>query len=177
MDAVSLRDLYDHHAWAMDRVLARAAEVPREQAAKPWGAAGGLTAILDHILSAERAWLTRFQARSRVAWVDAETVADVQRRWVVLQAEGRAYLAGLEPADLPRYPHPRDRRTLGWGDPHDRRTLGAAITHVLMHGAQHTAEAAELLTQLGHSPGQLDYLEFLDIRERTFPLLPPGRQG
>ena len=170
MDAVSLRDLYDHHAWAMDRVLARAAEVPREQAAKPWGAAGGLTAILDHILSAERAWLTRFQARSRVAWVDAETVADVQRRWVVLQAEGRAYLAGLEPADLnrplARYPHPRDRRT-----------LGAAITHVLMHGAQHTAEAAELLTQLGHSPGQLDYLEFLDIRERTFPLLPPGRQG
>ena len=37
MDAVSLRDLYDHHAWSMDRLLARAAEVPREQAAKPWG--------------------------------------------------------------------------------------------------------------------------------------------
>ena len=63
MDAVSLRDLYDHHAWSMDRLFARAAEVPQEQAAKPWGAAGGLTAILDHILSAERAWLTRFQAR------------------------------------------------------------------------------------------------------------------
>ena len=166
MDAVSLRDLYDHHAWSMDRLLPLALEVPPEQAAKPWGAAGGLTAILDHILSAERAWLTRFQARSRVARADAETVAEVRARWVVLQAEMRAFLADLEPADLARllsrYPHPRDRGT-----------LGAAIMHVLMHGAQHRAEAAELLTQLGHSPGQLDYMEFLDIRERTLPLLSP----
>ena len=166
MDPVALRDLYDHHAWSMDRLLARALEVPREQAAQPWGAAGGLTAILDHILSAERAWLRRFQARSRVAWVEAETVADVQGRWFVLQAEVRAFLAGLDPADLDRHivrnPHPRDRGT-----------LGAGITHVIMHAAQHTAEAAELLTQLGHSPGQLDYMEFLDIRE----MLPPGGAG
>ena len=35
MDAVSLRDLYDHHAWSMDRLFARAAEVPQEQAARP----------------------------------------------------------------------------------------------------------------------------------------------
>ena len=166
MDPVALRDLYDHHAWSMDRLLARALEVAPEQAAQPWGAAGGLTAILDHILSAERAWLRRFQARSRVAWVEAETVADVQGRWFVLQAEVRAFLAGLGPADL-------DRHIVRNPLPRDRGTLGAGITHVIMHAAQHTAEAAELLTQLGHSPGQLDYMEFLDIRE----LLPPSGAG
>ena len=67
----------------------------------------------------------------------------------------RGFLATLSPADparaFPQYPAPRDRHT-----------LGAAITHVLVHSAQHAAEVAELLTQLGHSPGDLDFMEFLD---------------
>ena len=165
MDAVGLRELYDHHAWTMDRLLALARIVPREQAAKHWGAAGSLVGILDHILSAERIWLGRWRDEERVSWTDAGSIADVRRRWTMVQAETRGFLAALGPADLARrfaqYPNPRDRRT-----------LGAAITHVLVHSAQHCAEAAELLTQLGHSPGDLDFMEFLDEREGALPLLP-----
>ncbi len=165
MDPVGLRELYDHHAWTMDRLLALAQRVPREQAAEHWGAAGSLIDILDHILSAQRIWLGRWRDEGRVSWTDAGSVADVRRRWIVVQAEMRGFLATLGPADLARafaqYPNPRDRRT-----------LGAAITHVLMHSAQHGAEAAELLTQLGHSPGDLDFMEFLDEREGALPLIP-----
>ena len=164
MDPVALRELYDHHAWTMDRLLALAREVPPERAAEPWGAAGSLTAILDHILSAQRIWLGRWREEGPVAWTDAGTVAEVERRWLVVQAEMRGFLAALGPDDparaFPQYPAPRDRRT-----------LGAAITHVLVHSAQHGAEAAELLTQLGHSPGDLDFMEFLDEREQAFSLL------
>ena len=171
MDAVSLRDLYDHHAWAVDRVLARALEVSPERAAEV--SRPGMLSLRDtlaHIVSAEGYWLARWQVRERYVRFRPDSVASVAAGWMPLQAEVRAYLAGLEPVDLnrqlARYPHPRDRRT-----------LGAAITHVLLHGAQHTAEAAELLTQLGHSPGQLDYMEFLDLREHALPLLPTKREG
>ena len=70
------------------------------------------------------------------------------------------------------------RRAAGSGGFRDARSTfatapiasrAAGITHVLMHSAQHRAEAAELLTRLGYSPGQLDYMEFLDMRELDLP--------
>ncbi len=167
MDPAGLRELYDHHAWAMERLLARAREVSREgaaEAARP--GALSLRDTLAHIVSAERNWLARFQRRERPVRFRPNSVAEVAAGWVALQAEFRAFLAGVETADLGR-PIVRDTH------PRDRGTLGAGITHVIMHGAQHTAEAAELLTRLGYSPGQLDYMEFLDLRELDLPFYRP----
>ena len=168
MDAAGLRELYDHHAWAMERLLARAREVSPEDAAE--AARPGALSLRDtlaHIVSAEGNWLRRFQRRERYGSFRPDSVAGVARGWTALQAEFRVFLAGLETADLGRLivrdTHPRDRGT-----------LGAGITHVIMHGAQHTAEAAELLTRLGHSPGQLDYMEFLDLRELDLPFYRPS---
>ena len=163
MDAAGLRELYDHHAWAMDRLLARALEVPTELAAEASRPDGlSLRDTLAHIVSAEGRWLRRFQRREEHVRFRPDSVAGVASGWMALQAEMRAFLAGLESADLGRaiMRNTHDR---------DRGTLGAGITHVILHGAQHTAEAAELLTRLGHSPGQLDYMEFLDIRELDLP--------
>ena len=168
MDASGRRELYDHHAWAMERLLARAREVSPEDAAEV--ARPDALSLLDtlaHIVSAEGNWLRRFQRREGYGSFRPASIAGVAAGWMVLQAEFRAFLAGLETADLGR-PIVRDTH------PRDRGTLGAGITHVIMHGAQHTAEAAELLTRLGHSPGQLDYMEFLDLRELDLPHYHPG---
>ncbi|MDE2932518.1 MAG: DinB family protein [Chloroflexota bacterium] len=163
MDAVGLRELYDHHAWSMDRLLAQAREVPPELAAEPSRPDGlSLRDTLAHIVSAEGRWLRRFQRREEHVRFRPDSVAGVASGWMALQAEVRAFLADLEPADLGR----AIERDPG---PRDRGTLAAGITHVLMHGAQHSAEAAELLTRLGYSPGQLDYMEFLDMRELDLP--------
>ena len=168
MDPVPLRELYDHHAWAMDRLLARALEVSTEAAAEaPRPGALSLLDTLAHVVSAEGTWLARFQRRERPGRFRPDSVAGVAAAWKALQPEVRVFLAGLEAADLAR-PIVRDTH------PRDRGTLGAGITHVIMHGAQHTAEAAELLTRLGHSPGQLDYMEFLDLRELDLPFYRPG---
>ena len=148
MDPNSLRQLYDHHAWAIDRLLRRALTVPPEEAAKASGTAPSLLATLDHMISAERRWLGRWQLRPRAPWSAAGNVDQIARGWAVLQAETRAFLSGLGDVQL--------EEVMSAYEP--QKTLSSGVTHVLLHGAQHHAEAAALLTDLGYSPGQLDYM-------------------
>ena len=164
MDPVGLRELYDHHAWSMERLLVRALEVPPE-ASRP--DALSLRDMLAHIVSAESHWLARLQVRERAYSAVAETVAEVQHRWIGLQSETRAFLADLGEAEAGRFL----RMPRAFPAPFDpvvgrtRQTLAASVAHVLLHAAQHRAEAAVLLSDCGRSPGELDYIDFLEHRE------------
>lgn len=160
MDAIGLRELYDHHAWALDTVLGSAAHVPLEQAAaKPWEGVPSLNDALKHIVTAEHFWRWRWQGGEEPPpWGPPQPVAVVARSWRLVQAGTRAFLADLEDADLAR---PIElAQAVGGG----RDTLGATIAHVLLHAGQHRAEAAALLSEYGHSPGELDYIVFLEAR-------------
>jgi uncharacterized damage-inducible protein DinB len=42
--------------------------------------------------------------------------------------------------------------------------LWARIVHIVTHGTLHRGEAAQMLTECGHSPGDIDLLDFLDER-------------
>jgi len=41
------------------------------------------------------------------------------------------------------------------------RILWQAMVHLVNHGTQHRSEAAALLTDFGHSPGDIDLIYFL----------------
>jgi uncharacterized damage-inducible protein DinB len=46
------------------------------------------------------------------------------------------------------------------GNPY-QRVLWHTMLHLVNHGTQHRSEAAALLTDFGHSPGDIDFVYFL----------------
>jgi len=163
---MQIRDLqliYDYNYWANARMAAAARMVSAEQFAAPADFPyGGLRGTLVHILDAEWSWKVRLQhAASTPDLVEADfpTLDALVTRWQVEEREMRAYLGGLDDEQLAgtvRYPID--------GGKTRERILWHCLLHVANHGTQHRAEAAAILTALGHSPGDVDLTVFLNER-------------
>ena len=66
---------------------------------------------------------------------------------------------------LQRRPEEEWRKTLATGadlDPKEQYPVWFYLLHMVTHSQQHRAESAQLLTQLGHSPGDIDFLDYAD---------------
>ena len=72
-------------------------------------------------------------------------------RWDEVQAESRAYIASLADADLARVVPQRSGGAL---------SVWQILLNTHTHNAQHRAEVAQILTEYGCSPGDIDYLFF-----------------
>jgi len=157
-----IRALYDYNAWANTRILDTAAHVPAELFATAALGACNLRDTLTHLLVVESLWRLRWQGippESVEFPEEFPTLETLRARWHEEDRELDAFLAGLGDADLDRpLTYRRDN------DAVETWTLWHLLLQVINHGTQHRAELALLLTALGHSPGNLDFLLF--IRER-----------
>lgn len=159
MEPQEIRTLYDYNYWANARILDALDRAPAEAYDSPnslvWSSLRG---TLIHILGAEWVWLSRCEGRSPaglLAEEEFQTVATLRARWKNEEARMRTFLASLTTARLVQ---PVEYRT----------TTGAAMStplwqillHVVNHGTQHRAEVAQVLTELGHSPGDVDMILF-----------------
>ena len=94
---------------------------------------------------------------------DVPTVAALRDRWAQEESKARAYLGKLTDADL------AGSLTFTGRDGNERtRAVWHFLELVHHHTIQHRSEAAEALTMVGRSPGDMDFFVYLNS-------LPPGR--
>jgi uncharacterized damage-inducible protein DinB len=155
-----LATLFDFNYWAHRRILATAARLTDPQFTLRSVIVGrDLRATLVHTLDVECSWRLRLQRRPEEEWRktlptnDYRTLTALADHWKRDEAEMRAWVATLDDEALARSADV---------DPKEQHPLWYYLVHLFTHSQQHRAESAQLLTQLGHSPGDIDFLDFAD---------------
>ncbi len=164
MEAMRLSDLrvlVDYHYWATRRVLDAAEGLTDDDFRQTsGGTTRDLRETLVHALDVEWSWRRRLQGEPSEAWEDDLSLDDfpdvkaLSQRWTQDGSEMRAWLERISDKELATAP------------PHVKGEIDAPlwfyVMHILTHGTLQRADAAVLLTQAGHSPGDLDFLDFAD---------------
>ena len=152
---------YKYNQWANALILNAVANVTQEEYLVPASFPhGGLRGTLVHMLFAEWIWRRRWEGISptkRFKPEDFPTFESLHARWAEEEKALMSFVEGLSDEKL----NGIFRYKSTDGEPH-QQTLWHAMLHLVNHGTQHRTEAAAILTDLGHSPGDIDLLYFLD---------------
>ncbi|HET9855842.1 MAG TPA: DinB family protein [Methylomirabilota bacterium] len=152
MSVTLVREHYDYHHWANRRLFDLAAGLG-DGLTRDMGAHWSfptLKGMFAHIYGADNIWLTRWKGSSPsrlLGDADFASMTDLRARWDALEAEQRAFVAGLTEADL--------TRPLSYRNTEGKEfqvALGALLQHVVNHATHHRSEAATMITLISGSP-------------------------
>ncbi len=162
MHIADLIMLYEYNCWMNDQILATAARVTSEQFTAPTDLTPrSLQENLVHILDVEWSWRERASGAPEEIWIvelelaDFPDIESIKKRWEQESATMRSYLSNLTDAELQAPFQLRDDHQI---------PLWQILLHAINHGTLARVEAAVLLTHYEHSPGDLDFLDFVDPR-------------
>lgn len=160
MKIEEIRLLYDYNYWATKRLLMAAANISQEQYATVRAFPhNSLRGTFIHLMDAEYGWrMLCQQGLETKDMTESEfpTMDVLKIRWLEEETAMRDYLGVLKDKDLTgiiRYTTPSGIKR--------ERVLWHCLYHVVNHGTQHRSEAAAILTDLGHSPGDFDFSIFM----------------
>ncbi len=161
MDKTDLLFLLDYSAWANQKLSKAGAQLNPEQFAAPHRTSyGSLRGIMVHLLVAHQVWLSRCQEGRLPATFPAQAeFPDFASLESSLRAEvltWRRYLETMPEAGVQRgvvY-------TTSQGATFTH-SLWQIVVHLVNHTTQHRSEAAEVLTEYGCSPGDLDVIWYM----------------
>jgi uncharacterized damage-inducible protein DinB len=158
------RQLFDYNAWANNRALEAAAQLPDEQFTKPLGSSfSSVRDTLVHICGAEWIWLERFLGNSPSSIPNnssIQTVAALREHWNPQAEKLLAFAHGVTQADLDRV---FEYKTLNFGI--YKNPLWQSLQHLANHGTYHRGQVATMIRQLGAKPILTDLMHF--YRERS----------
>ncbi|HEY4667318.1 MAG TPA: DinB family protein [Anaerolineales bacterium] len=155
-----LRSLHEYSDWANRRVLDTAEQLTPEQFVGEAGPShGSVRNTLVHQMSGQWIWLERWKGVSPARMLSPKDFPDltsVRGRWQAIEADTQAFAAGLDEQKLEKV----ISYTTTEGYPRSY-PLWRPMFHQLNHSTAHRSEAAVMLTNFGHSPGDLDYVVYL----------------
>jgi len=151
-----LRSMIDYNFWVRDRVLGRLPFLP---VAFYFAAAeldhGNMHRTLVHILQDEIVCRRTIQGLPAGRDIKIEDAQQLERAWREEEARWRELAAGLTDDDATR-PISYDAGGLP-----ATNALWEIVFQIVSHGTQHFGEVAMAMTKQGHSPGNLDYMEYV----------------
>jgi len=161
-----IRFLFAFDRWATAKVLAALEGIDDAT----WTATQvvderGLGGILVHHLGASERWRHGLLDDGITGHREREPLpspAGLRAAWAGEWPHVDAWLAGIDDAWLAR----DDEGVRFW----------QMLAHVVNHGTQHRSEAAAILTEAGHSPGDLDLIDFAEERNGWIKGVPPSQQ-
>ena len=154
MDKEIIAQMYAYGIWANQKLLEKASALTDEQLRQPF-TQGEFTILgsFVHLVGAEWRWHQAWSGvpmSERLTVEDVPTIDAVRAKWELVWVERRAFIESLTPERLTQ---PFVRKLQG---KEQSIILWQALVHVANHGTQHRSEIALMLTDLGHSPGDLD---------------------
>jgi uncharacterized damage-inducible protein DinB len=161
MNIRNLSVLYEYNYWARDRVFIAVSKLTHDQiVCKRSMSFGSILGTLTHILNAEWIWRLRCQESiSPKSMMLENEITDFEKLRETCHEEEcqmHKYLSELKDSDLERVVN--YKRLKGQ---EQENLLWHILVHVVNHGTSHRAEIASLLSELGHSPGNLDLIIYL----------------
>jgi uncharacterized damage-inducible protein DinB len=158
--------MYSYNTWANHRIFEMAAQLSPEEFTAPMDMDGNsIRNILVHLLSAQNVWLGRMQdgsTPSPLEPLEFSTVALLYQRWTAIDGITQGFLDTLDEATLAA-----TRTYINFKGEQNTYPIWQMLYHQANHAMQHRSELALLLTQLGHSPGLLDFLIYIDQSHDT----------
>ena len=163
MRVTDLQALFDYSDWANERILRTAEGLTAEQFAAPTRFPGGsVRGCMLHLVSALRFHLFLAGGQGeQAATPDDPDVAAVRILLAQGSADLRTFLGTLTDADLDQ---PRSLPFAPEGFV-AVAPLWQLLVHNINHASQHRSDAAQMLTDLGYSPGDLDFSDVFPTRK------------
>lgn len=165
MRADDVELLFDHLYFVRDRILEAALRAPSTLVDEAPPTIRDLRTTLVHELDVEWSWRERLDGPDPTTFdeaIDELTVEDlpdldaITDRWRRDETEMRAWLARLGDDGLAGSCR---------AETPSRHPLWYHVMHLYTHAIQQFSDAAVLLTAAGQSPGELDFLDFIERRE------------
>ena len=157
-----LRQHFGFNQWATAHILQHAAKLSDAELMAPdQTTQGSAFQLLLHTADSEWGWrIICEEGKMMPMWWEVEAIPDLATLttiWHAEQVRVQEYLATLSDAEL--------SRKIDYGVIHGRAskqtTLASLLAHILYHSATHRSELAVYLTQCGHSPGDVEFLNYV----------------
>jgi uncharacterized damage-inducible protein DinB len=165
MKIQDLQLLFEYNHWANERVLRYAARLTTRQLNAPAKLGqGSVLQALVHIVDVEWSWRRACQEGHLPAdYLTVEqfpTIPALRVYWRDDMAQTMAYLAILTDQTVHQavqydWPRARPRKKMLWH----------ILVHIVNHGTHHRSEVSHYLATCGHSPGSMDFLNFVTKRK------------
>lgn len=157
-----IRTIYAYNTWANNRILDATAQLSQEQFVAGSGISNASPSIRDtlvHQMGAQELWLARFNGVSPTQFLqpgEFQTPGLLREYWEQVETHTRAFVDAIDEDNLASVINYATLKGKPFAQP-----LWELMVHQANHATQHRSEVALLLTQLGHSPGDLDLIIYL----------------